>query len=585
MRNSSHEAARAALKAVRGGNYDNREGLPDELKNTDIGNGWRFAQRYGKRFRYCREMNQYLAYEGKRWQPNQSAAEAAAKGTVRDMAEIAAKDPSQSDNKALLQHAMRSATRSRIEAMLFTARSEPGMEVKAEDLDGDGYLFNCNNGTVDLKTGELRPHDPGDHISKITTVDYDPDASAPTWDAFLARILPDEDLRTFMQRLIGYALMGESREEVLPFLYGSGANGKSTCLNAIQEVFGEYAIQAPPELLTLKHGPSHPTELAALMGARCVLSVEVEEGRRLAESLVKQLTGRDSISARFMRQDFFTFEPTHTVFMAANHKPIVKGTDGAIWRRIKLIPFEVVIPEDERDPNLQEKLRGELPGILAWAIRGCLEYQRQGLGEPSAVRAATEEYRADMDILAAFIDEDCVTAPGVWIKFADLYAGYVNWCQRSGVTAESKREFGNRLTERGYTPDKGSKNVSVRRNIALRTDREPDPENTKPRGEGVTQDSKNSEDFASNDTHGQKNGVTHDNPNGKRVTHDNPRKADTYAAKVGRVTEGDTKTHINGKINSHVGLTRNGITHGNRVTHCPHLTDSVCLSCQGREYE
>ncbi len=579
---SSHEVARATLKAIYGGNYDNREGLPDELKNTDIGNGWRFSRQHGSRFRYCREMNQYLAYDGKRWQSDQSAAESAAKDTVRDMAAAASKDPGKPENKALLQHAMRSATRSRIEAMLFTARSEPGMEIKAKDLDGDCHLFNCNNGTVDLRTGELCPHDPDDHISKITAVDYDPGATAPTWDAFLARILPDADLRAFIQRLVGYALLGECREEVLPFLYGSGANGKSTCLNAVQEIFGEYAMQAPPELLTLKHGPSHPTELAALMGARCVLSVEVEEGRRLAESLVKQLTGRDSISARYMRQDFFTFEPTHTVFMAANHKPIVKGTDGAIWRRIKLIPFEVVIPEAERDPGLQEKLRGELPGILAWAVRGCLEYQRSGLGEPSAVRDATEYYRADMDILAAFIDEDCVTAPGVWIKFADLYQGYVNWCQRSGVTAESKREFGNRLSERGFTPDKGSKNVSIRRDIALRTDREPDPEYPRPKDKRVTQDS---EDFVSKDAYDHDFCFGQGNPNGQRVTHDNPRKADTYQVNEGRVTEGYSDFGIKGEINSHGGLTRNWITHGNRVTHCPHLPDSVCLSCQGREYE
>ncbi len=582
MRSSSREAARSALKAIQGGNPDNREGLPDELKNTDIGNGWRFSRQHREAFRYCREMNQYLAYDGKRWQPDQSAAEAAAKDTVRDMAASASGDPGKPENKALLKHAMQSATRSRIEAMLFTARSEPGMEIKAKDLDGDGRLFNCNNGTVDLRTGELHPHDPADYISKITNVDYEPDASAPTWDAFLARILPDVSLRTFMQRLVGYALLGECREEVLPFLYGSGANGKSTCLNTVQEVFGEYAMQAPPELLTLKHGPSHPTELAALMGARCVLSVEVEEGRRLAESLVKQLTGRDSISARFMRQDFFTFEPTHTVFMAANHKPIVKGTDGAIWRRIKLIPFEVVIPETERDPGLQEKLRGELPGVLAWAVQGCLEYQRKGLGEPAAVRDATESYRADMDVLAAFIDEECVTAPGVWIKFADLYQGYVNWCQRSGVTAESKREFGNRLTERGYAPDKGAKNVSIRRDIALLTDREPDPENSNPKGERVTHDS---EDFASEDAYKSDSGFGQGNPNGQRVTHDNPPNADTHAGNGGGVTEGYSDSGINDETNSHVRLTRNGITHGNRVTHCPHLPDSVCLSCQGRDYE
>ncbi len=212
---------------------------------------------------------------------------------------------------------------------------------------------------------------------------------------------------------------------------------------------------------------AHPTELADLFGARLVAAQETEDGRRMAEGLVKQLTGGDRIKARYMRQDFWEFDPTHKVWLATNHKPEVRGTDHAIWRRIRLIPFDVIIPKAEQDPRLPEKLRAELPGILAWAVEGCLLWQREGLGEPEEVKAATEGYRAEQDVLATFFRERCVTQPGAWVPIADLYAAYVEWAEDGGEVAENKRRFGNRLTERGFVADTGTGNVAIRRGIAL----------------------------------------------------------------------------------------------------------------------
>jgi len=332
-------------------------------------------------------------------------------------------------------------------------------------------MLNVENGTVDL-SGELREHRRENMITKLAPVEYDPDAKAPIFDAFLKRILPSEALRKFMQRAIGYAAAGIVSEEVLVILYGTGANGKSTLVNIIMEALGDYAMQAAPELLLAKRG-SHPTELADLFGARLVASVEVDEGRRLAESLVKQLTGRDPIKARRMREDFWQFDPTHTVFLATNHRPEVRGTDHAIWRRIKLVPFEVTIPESEQDKRLVEKLRKELPGILAWIVRGCLEYQREGLGEPNEVKEATEGYRAEQDILAAFIEDRCVVHPKAHVGATPLYRTYKDWCEDAGESQLTQTKFGLQLRERGFRSEKAQRVTWF--GIGLRSDL-PDPD-------------------------------------------------------------------------------------------------------------
>jgi putative DNA primase/helicase len=251
------------------------------------------------------------------------------------------------------------------------------------------------------------------------------------------------------------SLTGVVQDHVLLFCYGTGANGKSTLINTVQEMMGsDYAMKAPPDLLMVKSAEGHPTERADLAGKRFVACVEAGEGRRLAESLVKELTGGDRVRARRMREDFWEFSPSHKVWLAANHKPVVRGTDRGIWRRIKLIPFTVAIPEERQDKKLPGKLKGELPGILNWALLGCIEWQATGLGEPESVRRATAEYRSESDILGAFLDECCIVGDGCEAPASLLYNEYHRWAEASGEKPITQTAFGNAMTERGFVSDR-----------------------------------------------------------------------------------------------------------------------------------
>jgi P4 family phage/plasmid primase-like protien len=448
---------------------------PSRFNLTDLGNAERLVTRHGEDLRYCHPWRKWLAWDGRRWAVDATGeVERRAIETVRSIYTEAGNEPDEAKRKALADHAKRSESRGRIEALMALARSRPGIPAMPEDLDADPWALNTTGGTIDLRTGDLRLHDRADLLTKIVPIRYDADAVAPIFERFLERILPSKAVRSFLQRAVGYAATGIVREEMLPILHGPGANGKSTLTGVLLEALGDYAIQAAPDLLMLKKG-AHPTELADLFGARFVVCMENEEGRRLAESLVKHITGRDRLKARRMREDFWEFEPTHTVFLGTNHRPEVRGTDHAIWRRLKLIPFDVTIPEAEQDKTLPETLRSELPGILAWVVRGCIEYQRDGLGEPEQVRNATKGYRSDMDPLEAFIDECCVVRPAVRCKFADLYSAYTRWCEESHEHPVKKRRFADRLTERGFERDVGTDGVKIRRGIALRHDGDPDP--------------------------------------------------------------------------------------------------------------
>jgi P4 family phage/plasmid primase-like protien len=425
-----------------------REGRPTYLC-TDAGNAERLADRHGANLRYCYPWGKWLVYDGTRWRvDDRGAVVRLAKDTARSIFEEAKEAADDGAAKRLGKWATSSLSESKLRSMISLAQSEPGIPVLPKEMDGSRDLLNVLNGTIDLRTGELREHRREDLITKLAPVEYDPDAAAPTWAATLERVLPSEEVRRFFKKGCGYALTGDVSEQMLPVLYGTGANGKSTVLNALLAVLGDYGMQAAPDLLVAKKG-AHPTELADLFGMRFVASIEVEDGSRLAESLVKQLTGGDRIKARRMRQDFWEFEPTHKVFMACNHKPQVRGTDNAIWRRIRLVPFTETIPPAEQDKHLADKLREERSGILAWAVEGCKEWRREGLQAPDEVRQATGAYRAEMDVLGAFLRECCELGPEKNVAARDLYAAYHDWCLEGGERPESKRKFGSRLTDRG----------------------------------------------------------------------------------------------------------------------------------------
>jgi putative DNA primase/helicase len=443
---------------------------PDWAKDTnltDVGNGRRVIQEHGRDLHYCHPWKRWLPWGGKRWEEDETGeAVRRVKQTQTNLrrraaAEIAALKESDDDRSKrelaaltkVLNHVLKWEDARRVGACLDMAKSEPGVPVLPSQLDADPFLLNFINGTVDLKSGQLREHRREDLITKLAPVQFDPEATCPLWERFLLRIMDgNQDLIGYLQRVVGYCLTGDVSEQCLWFFHGSGQNGKSTFLLTLLALLGDYACQAVAELLMVKKNEAHPSERADLCGKRLVATIETEEGKRLAEALMKQLTGGDKIRARWLFKDHFEFVPTHKLFLAANHKPTVRGTDLAVWRRIKLVPFTVTIPDEEKDKQLPEKLKAELPGILNWALLGCRDWLEHGLGEPDEVQQATNAYRASQDSVGAFLKECCVTLPQARIRANLLFETYSEW---SGDEITTARQFGDNLRERGYRSERG----------------------------------------------------------------------------------------------------------------------------------
>jgi putative DNA primase/helicase len=437
---------------------------------TDLGNAERFVRDHGENVRYCYPWGKWLIWTGSRWQRDEAGrVHRLAKETVRSIYREASNAEDEDRRKALAKHAAASESEARIRAMLELSKFE--LPISPDELDADPWLFNAPNGAVDLRSGKLRGHRREDLLTKMAGTEYQPHADAPEWAAFLKRVLPGDELRAFVQRAAGYSATGDTSEQCMFIDPGSGANGKSTFQEALASALGDYAMRAPTEMLMAKRAGGVPNDVARLKGVRFVAASETEEDRRLAESLVKDLTGQDSISARMNRAEWFDFRPTHKLWLSTNHKPEIRGTDPAIWRRIHLVPWSMAIPPAEQDRKLLEKLRGELPGVLAWIVRGCIEWQREGLKAPDDVRRATAAYRIEMDVLGAFLQECCIVDPDSNVAAKDLYAAYKLWCQENGERTETQRRFGARLTERGgFERYRGSKSGGHRwRSLELLT--------------------------------------------------------------------------------------------------------------------
>jgi putative DNA primase/helicase len=358
-----------------------------------------------------------------------------------------------------------------------------------DELDRDPWALNCPNGTLDLRSGKLRTHDPADLITRLAPVEYDAAAECPRFKRFLQETLVDAGVISFVKRYSGYTLTGITRERLLAILYGFGKNGKTTLVELLRDVMGDYATNTDTETILMRKYQGVGNDVAALKGARFVSAAEVEQGRRLAESKVKQLTGRDTVTARFLFGEPFSFRPEFKLWLSTNNKPVIQGTDDAIWDRIKLIPFTQRFDGPRQDPKLPEKLRGELAGVLAWMVEGCLDWQEHGLGEPETVRAATDQYRAEMDTLAAFIEDRCVVRPGAVAPATPLYKQYQMWCDDAGEKPETQKMFGMRLRERGFVSDKMKRGPHKDRKgwfgIGLRADH-PDPEDPEDGDDGPT---------------------------------------------------------------------------------------------------
>jgi putative DNA primase/helicase len=424
---------------------------PKRIPRTDLGNAERFIARHGADVHWLPAWGKWMLWDGRRWRLDETLeVMRLAKATVRAIYAEADALPTRSEKKEIVNHAKRSEADSKIRAMLERAKAEPGIAITTAQLDAHPWRLACENGVIDLRTGEIREHRREDLITKIVPVPYEPHMECPRWMAFLERVLGgDQDMIAFLQRAVGYSLTGSTSERALFFLYGSGANGKSTLLEILRALLAGYAQQADFTTFLERKGDGPRNDIARLFGARLVTSSEVGEGKRLNESLVKTLTGDETVTARFLHAEFFEFKPAFKLWLAANHKPVIRGTDNAIWDRIRLIPFTVSIPIEERDKGLQAALLAELPGILAWAVQGAVEWARNGLGTPIGVRLATEGYRHESDTLGAFL-EDCCELNPMWEETSSkLYSTYATWCSTGGEYQITQTAFGRLLEERG----------------------------------------------------------------------------------------------------------------------------------------
>jgi putative DNA primase/helicase len=434
----------------------------------------RFTERHANDVRYVATWGKWMCFDQGRWVEDAIL-------SVFDRCRVICREASETCialNKEPLAKALMSAVT--IAGVQRIATSDPRTATSVGQWDQDIWLLNTPGGAVDLRSGIMRAHRREDYCTKITAVA--PATHGPLWLEFLARITDgDRELQTFLQRMVGYCLTGSTREECLFFLYGTGANGKSKFLNAVGGMLGDYAQAAPIATFIVHNNETHPTDLAGLRCARMVSAVETEEGRRWAESKIKSLTGGDPVAARFMRQDFFEFTPQFKLIIAGNHKPSLRSSNEAIRRRFHLVPFTVTIPPADRDLQLGEKLRGEWPGILQWAIEGALAWQRVGLNPPAAVTAATAAYLAGEDHVGRWMEEACQIGNRFYSKTPALYSDYCKWCERNNERPLSSKDFSSELEARGYRVEH-SKYGNVRHGLALKIDTSQVVENTS--GEG-----------------------------------------------------------------------------------------------------
>jgi len=339
--------------------------------------------------------------------------------------------------------------------MLDLGKSFEELAVRSKELDSNPWLLNCRNGSLNLRTGELQPHRREDLITGMVKVPYVPDAQCPVWTAFVTKIMGDDREKVgFLQRVVGYWLTGDTSEQCMTIFHGPGANGKTTFIEALRELLSDYARHTTTSSLLKSASSPIRNDLARLHSTRLVSAVEVGMGKKLDEALIKQLTGGDQVTARFLYNEYFEFKPQFKLVIAANHKPEIQGVDHGIWRRVILIPFDVTISEEEIDKDLLVKIREEFPGILAWAVQGCRDWLERGLLIPESVASATSEYRSEMDVVENFLEDCCAVEPSQKAALGQLFEAFRNWSNQACQDFVGKKAFGNLMRQKGFRQSK-----------------------------------------------------------------------------------------------------------------------------------
>jgi putative DNA primase/helicase len=469
------EIRRRVEEKMPAGDDDDDEVLNRAIPHAGhLGMAIKLARRYHGKLLYVHPIG-WHRFDGKRFERDTTgAARRAVHSIIKSERAKADKLPTEEREKRAKEIA-RYETASAITGILTEAAVLREFAVSVHDIDADPWLFNCANGTLDLRTMELRKHDPADKITKVARGAYDPAMTGIEWTRFIERVLPDDDVRHYWQRIVGLSLLGKVNgdKQLAPIMTGSGANGKTTATEAVSFAMGDYAATAEPALLMSKRGDTHPTGIADLLGKRLVITSETEQDRRFDIPLLKRLTGGDTIKARYMRQDFFEFQPSHLLLLSTNHLPRVDDDTEAVWRRIRVIPFAVQIPEDQRDDQLGERLQAEADAVLTWIVAGWIAYRDHGLKPaPTAVLEATGQYKSESDAVGRFIGDECSTAPAVSATTSALYDRWQSWAARERTPELSRVAFGRALDSKGYPADQKA-HGRPRRGICLRPQGEP----------------------------------------------------------------------------------------------------------------
>ena len=421
---------------------------------TDLGNAERLIAQYGSNIRFCYDRNKWLIWKGTRWQwDDEGEILRLAQKVARTIYEEAAHEENDDYRKSIAKWAHTSESNQRINAMV--AQAQPLRAIRLDHLDNNYWLLNCQNGTVNLRTGALQPHDKHDYMTLICPSEYDPELPHPVWDSFLNRICKDnQELIGYLQRCAGYSITGDTREQILFFIHGPGQNGKTTFLETLGELLGAYGTQANIEMFLSQFKPAsagHSEDVASLAGKRLVIASEIEDGRRLATAKLKQMTGGEKVRASHKYEREFEYQVTYKIWLNGNHKPDILDTTYSIWRRVKLILLDVVIPPEERDRKLREKLKAEYPSILAWVVQGCLDWQKIGLDDPLVVSNAVADYRHEQDVLAEFFSSKCFLNPAdaeCVVSHKELFTAYQVWGGENSIDPISSRLFSRRLKEK-----------------------------------------------------------------------------------------------------------------------------------------